>query len=221
MQPEMVDKLLHLNQDFYATYARSFAATRHSVQPGVQRLLPQIIQAEIVLDLGCGNGNLAELLMSEGFQGSYFGIDENAFFLEQGQTATQDAASGSLTFRQGSLANAEWLDLVDEADAICSFAALHHLPGENLHRQMFSAVSRMLSPKGCFYLSLLAGAWKSASRKPRGSLEPFGGRHTPAFGRRSVVGLAGRSRQTRKTALRASFQLLRTAWTWRGTKTPL
>ena len=153
MQPEMVDKLLHLNQDFYATYARSFAATRHSVQPGVQRLLPQILQAEIVLDLGCGNGNLAELLMSEGFQGSYFGIDENAFFLEQGQTATQDAASGSFTFRQGSLANAEWLDLIDEADAICSFAALHHLPGENLHRQMFSAVSRMLSPKGCFYLS--------------------------------------------------------------------
>lgn len=166
MQPEMVDKLLHLNQDFYATYARSFAATRHSVQPGVQRLLPQIIQAEIVLDLGCGNGNLAELLMSEGFQGSYFGIDENAFFLEQGQTATQDAASGSFTFRQGSLANAEWLDLVDEADAICSFAALHHLPGENLHRQMFSAVNTILSPKGCFYLSCwqVLGNQRLASR---------------------------------------------------------
>ena len=46
------------------------------------RLLPQIMKAELVLDLGCGNGNLAKLLQSEGFIGSYFGIDENTYFLE-------------------------------------------------------------------------------------------------------------------------------------------
>lgn len=153
MQPEMVEKLLHINQEFYATYAQSFAATRHSVQPGVQRLLPQLMQAEVVLDLGCGNGNLAELLKSEGFCGSYIGIDENAYFLEQAETTTQDATSGSYTFREGSLANDAWLDLVDEADAICSFATLHHLPGADLHRQLFSSVSRKLSPNGRFFLS--------------------------------------------------------------------
>jgi len=141
MQPELIDKLLRLNQDFYATYAQSFAATRHSVQPGVQRLLPMIMQAEVVLDLGCGNGNLAELLKSEGFCGSFYGVDENAYFLEQAETATQDAACGSYSFRQGSLASFNWLDLVDEADAICSFATLHHLPGADLHRQLFSSIS--------------------------------------------------------------------------------
>jgi len=125
----MVEKLLRLNQEFYATYAHSFAATRHSVQPGVQRLLPQIMQANVVLDLGCGNGNLAELLKSEGFCGSYVGVDENDYFLEQAAAAVQDAASGSYTFRQGSLANCSWLELVDHADAICSFAALHHRSG--------------------------------------------------------------------------------------------
>lgn len=153
MQTEMVEKLLRLNQEFYATYAQSFAATRHSVQPGVQRLLPQIMQAEMVLDLGCGNGNLAELLKSEGFQGSYFGVDENAYFLEQAEAATQNAACGSYTFRQGSLATFDWLDVVDEADAICSFATLHHMPGADLHRQLFSSVSSKLSPKGRFFLS--------------------------------------------------------------------
>ena len=153
MQPELVDKLLRLNQDFYATYAQSFAATRHSVQPGMQRLLPQIMRAEVVLDLGCGNGNLAQLLKSEGFRGSYVGIDENAYFLDQAEAATQDAAFGSYTFRQGSLANSSWLDLVDEADAICSFATLHHLPGAELHRQLFSSVSNKLSPNGHFFLS--------------------------------------------------------------------
>jgi len=153
MEPELVAKLLCLNQDFYATYAQSFAATRHSVQPGVQRLLPQIKQAELVLDLGCGNGNLAELLKSEGFNGSYFGVDENAYFLAQAEAATQDAAIGSYTFRQGSLVDPAWLDLVDDADAICSFATLHHLPGSALHRQLFSSVSAKLSPNGRFFLS--------------------------------------------------------------------
>lgn len=149
----MVEKLLRLNQEFYATYANSFAATRHRVQPGVQRLLPQIIQAELVLDLGCGNGNLAELLRSEGFCGTYIGVDENNYFLEQAEAATQDATCGSYTFRQGSLATPNWLELVDHADAICSFAALHHLPGSELHQQLFSSVSATLNPNGRFFLS--------------------------------------------------------------------
>ena len=153
MEPELVTKLLRLNQEFYATYAQSFAATRHSVQPGVLRLLPQIMKAELVLDLGCGNGNLAKLLQSEGFIGSYFGIDENTYFLEQAEAAVQDAASGSYTFRKGSMADPAWLDLVDEADAICSFATLHHLPGSELHERLFSAVSAKLSPNGRFFLS--------------------------------------------------------------------
>jgi SAM-dependent methyltransferase len=153
MQSEMVEKLLRVNQEFYATYAQSFAATRHSVQPGVQRLLPQIMQAEVVLDLGCGNGNLAELLKSEGFSGSYVGVDENTFFLEQAAAATQDADFGRYIFWQGSLATFDWLDAVDRADAICSFATLHHLPGADLHRQFFSSVRRKLHPNGFLFLS--------------------------------------------------------------------
>ena len=153
MEPKLVEKLLRLNQDFYATYAQSFAATRHSVQPGVQCLIPQLMQAEVVLDLGCGNGNLAELLKSEGFTGSYFGVDENAYFLEQAAAATNDADLGSYTFKQGSLATFDWLDVVDEADAICSFATLHHLPGSELHEQFFSSVSCKLRPNGRFFLS--------------------------------------------------------------------
>ena len=153
MQPEMVEKFLRLNQEFYATYAQSFAATRHSVQPGVQRFFPQLLQAEVVLDLGCGNGNLAELLKSEGFCGSYIGVDENAYFLEQAASATNDADCGSYAFKQGSLANFDWLDVVDQADAICSFATLHHLPGADLHEQFFSSVSSKLHPNSRFFLS--------------------------------------------------------------------
>jgi SAM-dependent methyltransferase len=153
MQPEMVEKLLRLNQDFYATYAQSFAATRHTVQPGVQHLLPRILQGKVLLDLGCGNGNLAELLKSKGFCGIYIGVDENAYFLEQAAASTQDASTGSYVFLQGSLAEPNWMELVNPADTICSFATLHHLPGADLHRQFFSTISSKLSPSGRFFLS--------------------------------------------------------------------
>ncbi len=149
----MIEKLLRLNQDFYATYAQSFAATRHSVQPGVQRLLPSILKAKLVLDLGCGNGNLAELLKSRGFSGMYIGVDENAYFLEQAEASAQDASSGSYAFIQGSLAEANWMELVNQADAICSFGTLHHLPGADLHRHFFSTISSKLSPNGRLFLS--------------------------------------------------------------------
>ena len=140
MESELVEKLLRLNQDFYATYAQSFAATRHSVQPGVQRLLPQMMQAEVMLDLGCGNGNLAELLKHKKYDGCYIGFDENDYFLEQARVAVQDAATGSFFFKQGSLADFNWVGLVDEVDAICSFATLHHLPGADLHRQFLPLI---------------------------------------------------------------------------------
>ena len=174
MQPELVEKLLRLNQEFYATYAQSFAATRHSVQPGVQRLLPHLLQAEQVLDLGCGNGNLAELLKSEGFCGSYVGVDENAFFLEQAAIATQDAACGTYFFRQSSLASFDWMTVVDQPDAICSFATLHHLPGTDLHRQLFSAVSSKLSPKGRFFLSCWQVLGNNRLEKHLVPWSPFG-----------------------------------------------
>jgi SAM-dependent methyltransferase len=111
------------------------------------------MRAEVVLDLGCGNGNLAELLKSEGFCGNYIGVDENAFFLEQAAAATKSATSGSYTFRQSSLSTFDWMDVVEQADAICSFATLHHLPGADLHVQFFSSVSSKLRPKGRFFLS--------------------------------------------------------------------
>jgi len=153
MEPEVVNKLLQLNQDFYATYAQSFSNTRYSVQPGVQRLLPQLMQAELVVDLGCGNGNLAQLVRKQGFCGSYLGVDENEYFLEQAELAAREASCGSYAFRSGSLADSSWLGLFEHADAICSFASLHHLPGADLHRQFFASVNARLSPGGLFYLS--------------------------------------------------------------------
>ena len=52
MQPELVKRLLALNYKFYERYAGSFSTSRYSLQPSVKRLLPDLNQAQNLLDVG-------------------------------------------------------------------------------------------------------------------------------------------------------------------------
>jgi len=56
MDKATCDALLKINQQFYDQFTGSFSATRGRVQPGVRRLLPRMLSAESILDVGCGLG---------------------------------------------------------------------------------------------------------------------------------------------------------------------
>ncbi|NJN44462.1 MAG: hypothetical protein HC806_06905 [Anaerolineae bacterium] len=71
MAPEVVEKLLDINRQFYQTFAEAFDATRQRVQPGVARVLGMIPPQARILDLGCGNGEVARELARRGFAGEY------------------------------------------------------------------------------------------------------------------------------------------------------
>ena len=62
MDSDTIQRLLALNYQFYQTFAAPFSATRQRLQPGVLRLLPAIPETARLLDLGCGNGELARQL---------------------------------------------------------------------------------------------------------------------------------------------------------------
>src|SRR5258708_39825306 len=68
-------RLIELNKDFYTQFGDSFSATRHRIQPGVRRVLESLNGDESILDLGCGNGELARELARRGHCGSYLGVD--------------------------------------------------------------------------------------------------------------------------------------------------
>jgi very-short-patch-repair endonuclease/SAM-dependent methyltransferase len=75
MNPTIRDQLIALNARFYQEFAASFSATRLRLQPGVERILPTLPLDSRLLDLGCGNGELARRLAGQGFRGMYVGID--------------------------------------------------------------------------------------------------------------------------------------------------
>ena len=63
MKSQTVARLLALNKQFYQTFGHEFSSTRVRLQPGVLRVVDSLASDESILDLGCGNGELARELM--------------------------------------------------------------------------------------------------------------------------------------------------------------
>ncbi len=153
MDPTTVVALLAVNHQFYQTFAVQFSATRQRIQPGVQRLLPALLAANRLLDLGCGNGELARRLLRQDFRGQYFGLDFSPGLLE---AASQDLPAGAtVSFLSADLALPGWEAVLPPGpyDLAMAFAVLHHLPGVALRQQVLRATQRLLAPGGRLVLS--------------------------------------------------------------------
>jgi SAM-dependent methyltransferase len=167
MDNETAAKLLQLNAEFYQTFAIQFSDTRQRIQPGVSRILDSIQPSARILDLGCGNGELARELFRREFSGQYVGMDFSEELLNVAREGL--AGFGNYHFIQGNLANLDrqflrnhlaveseqWpLPAIKDQhtgfDRILSFAALHHLPGRELHLRILHAVRDLLSSGGQF-----------------------------------------------------------------------
>ncbi len=153
MRPETVEQLLHLNQQFYQTFALQFAQTRQRLQPGVRKLLPRLLKSASLLDLGCGNGELARQLAGSSYAGLYAGVDFSSGLLEYARQGLPEGFKAS--FIQASLALPGWESRLPQSifSAVLAFAVLHHLPGEALRRSLLQGVRSLLLPGGEFACS--------------------------------------------------------------------
>jgi tRNA (uracil-5-)-methyltransferase TRM9 len=145
-------RLLALNARFYREFAASFSATRQRLQPGVEHLLPTLQPAGRLLDLGCGNGELARRLVQGGFSGMYMGIDFSLELL----AFTPLPRGGEMSFHLADLSSPTWDTLLPAApfDAILAFAVLHHLPGEDTRLRLLQQIRTHLALNGQFIFSV-------------------------------------------------------------------
>jgi SAM-dependent methyltransferase len=153
MDKTTVEKLLTLNLKFYQTFASDFSETRQRLQPGVLRLLDFLEPGAAILDLGCGNGELARELARRGFPGTYTGVDFSSALLEEArQSLPADFPS---RFLELDLAQEDWEPVLqgEKFAVILALAVFHHLPGAALHRQVCSNIYDHLADEGAFYLS--------------------------------------------------------------------
>ena len=86
MDQQIVNRLIAINQKFYSEFASAFSETRSSAQTRLDRIVAYIGNAGKVLDIGCGNGRLAERLEREGKRASYVGVDASAQLIDRKST---------------------------------------------------------------------------------------------------------------------------------------
>jgi tRNA (uracil-5-)-methyltransferase TRM9 len=158
-------RLIELNRDFYTRFGGSFSATRHRIQPGVRRVLEMLNGDENILDLGCGNGELARALAKRGHRGSYLGVDfslpllREAESLPEGFSATfkevdvtqLSAFSDQLSVISGQRsAVSNQRSVTGGWSVITAFAVLHHIPSHELRLSILKTVHELLKPDGLF-----------------------------------------------------------------------
>lgn len=151
--------LIEMNREFYTQFGDSFSATRHRLQPGVWRVLEALKGDESVLDLGCGNGELARQLAKRGHRGSYLGMDfsrpllRDAAFQPEG-VAVASRRQFSARFMEVDLTQfsvySDQLAVTSGWPVITAFAVLHHIPSHELRLDILRVVNQLLKRDGLF-----------------------------------------------------------------------
>jgi ubiquinone/menaquinone biosynthesis C-methylase UbiE len=138
---EIIDGVRHA----YDTIADHFSATRQFQWEEVEFLVEQYVKpGETLLDIGCGNGRVAQI--AERIKAQYVGIDISPRMVE-------------LTKKQHPWATAEVADmrkipLADESvDDVIAVASFHHLPDRTSRIQALQEMARVVKPGG--YVMLL------------------------------------------------------------------
>ncbi len=151
MDTATAQRLLALNRQFYTDYGRDFSATRERLQTGVLRVLNSLHGDESILDLGCGNGELARALSRRNHSGSYLGLDFSLPLLNE---AGREAFGFPVQFLQIDLSRvsgiSEQLSATDHFSLITAFAVLHHIPSFDLRLNIITEIHRLLKPNGIF-----------------------------------------------------------------------
>jgi 2-polyprenyl-3-methyl-5-hydroxy-6-metoxy-1,4-benzoquinol methylase len=141
--------LIEINREFYSRFGESFSATRHRIQPGVRRVLDKLKGDESILDLGCGNGELARELARRGHRGAYLGVDFSLPLLRDAESQPDGFSTRFLevdltrlsAFREQLVIDGNW-------SVVTAFAVLHHIPSRELRLEILRVVTQLLKKDG-------------------------------------------------------------------------
>jgi SAM-dependent methyltransferase len=177
VKADVLERLIALNRQFYTDFGEPFSATRGRLQPGVQRVLESLKGSETILDLGCGNGELARVLARNEHRGAYLGLDFSPPLLGRAKSMPEGFTAAFVHADMTS----DWTAVIagrqsaaprsDSFEVVFSFATLHHIPTQELRLDILETVHTLLAPGGRFIHS----EWQFLnSPRLRRRIQPWG-----------------------------------------------
>jgi 2-polyprenyl-3-methyl-5-hydroxy-6-metoxy-1,4-benzoquinol methylase len=165
-------RLIEINREFYSRFGDAFSATRHRIQPGVRRVLEALNGDESILDLGCGNGELARKLAKRGHRGLYLGVDFSLPLLHEAEAQSDGFSTRFIRADLSQLsAFSDQLSVEGGWSVITAFAVLHHIPSMELRLNILRVVHLLLKTDGIFVHS----NWQFLnSEKLKARIQPWG-----------------------------------------------
>ncbi len=155
MNPEIAQRLIRLNQEFYEQFAESFAASRPKPLPGIERLLDYVPDESTLLDVGCGSGQLAIALDRLGRRVHYIGVDASAPLVKHALQATANLRHVTSQFLIRDVTAPGWADDLPHRPfhVVTALALLHHIPGQERRIHLLREMAQCLRPEGTMLLS--------------------------------------------------------------------
>ena len=157
MNQQIIDRLIAINREFYSKFASAFSETRSSAQTRLDRIVAYIGDAGKVLDIGCGNGRLAERLDREGKKLEYIGIDASPQLVTIASARKAQLQNVTAEFSIGDITQPNWTQSVPVAyqafDIAIALAVLHHVPSFDLRCAVLRDIHALLKPDSRLILS--------------------------------------------------------------------
>ena len=135
MNEKKAVKIMEITKKTYELIGSEFSATRDRIWPEMEELAKKYVkQGDKVLDVGCGNGRLIEVLPKV----DYLGVDSSEVLLKK----IKDARVRKLDILE--------LDKLDENnfDAVFCFASFNHVAGKELRLKVLADIKKLLKPAG-------------------------------------------------------------------------
>lgn len=157
--------LINLNKKAYNRIAGHFSSTRGQAWPEFKEFTAYLKSGQRVLDWGCGNGRLVNMLVGKKIE--YFGVDQSAELLKHARRLhAAELKSGSAHFYN--IANKPKKFPENYFDIYFLIASFFHLPNISSRQKLLRQAFLELKPGGLLYISVwnLGSDW--ANKKKSG-----------------------------------------------------
>ena len=143
MEKETVDKILRETEVGYDLVSEKFSQTRNRFWGGLEFIKKYSKNGGKVLDFGCGNGRLLEILENKNI--NYIGVDVSGELINLAENSnTSKEGLKSIQFVKISH-DFEKLDFPNNFfDSVYSTAVFHHIPGKKMRIEKAEELYRVL-----------------------------------------------------------------------------